>query len=75
MKEKKNKSRLARRKTICLLLNKHWALGQAAVVRARNASHILTQEEMAPYVNLVIQIERVHLVRAVWCRFVHSCCA
>lgn len=30
------------------------ALGQAAVVRARNASHILTREEMAPYVNLVI---------------------
>ncbi|CDF40144.1 unnamed protein product [Chondrus crispus] len=31
------------------------ALGKAAVVRARNASHILTKEEMAPYVNLVIQ--------------------
>lgn len=31
------------------------ALGQATLVRARNASHILTREEMAPYVNLVIQ--------------------
>lgn len=30
------------------------ALGQAAAVRARNASHILTREEMAPYVNLVL---------------------
>lgn len=31
------------------------ALGRASLVRARNASHILTTEEMAPYVNLVIQ--------------------
>lgn len=31
------------------------ALGQASLLRARNASHILTREEMAPYVNLVIQ--------------------
>lgn len=30
-------------------------LGHASVVRARNASHILTKEEMAPYVNLVLQ--------------------
>lgn len=30
------------------------ALGEAAIVRARNASHVLTREEMAPYVNLVL---------------------
>lgn len=31
------------------------ALAHASVVRARNASHVLTKEEMAPYVDLVLR--------------------
>eukprot|EP00177_Eucheuma_denticulatum_P000700 GFKZ01001263.1.p1 GENE.GFKZ01001263.1~~GFKZ01001263.1.p1 ORF type:complete len:1101 (+),score=144.18 GFKZ01001263.1:386-3304(+) len=33
------------------------ALGRAAVVRAMNPSHVLTREQMAPYVDLVIRNE------------------
>lgn len=33
------------------------ALGRAAVVRALNPSHVLTREQMAPYVDLVIRNE------------------